>query len=360
LIFKSILTLFCTFCAKIYKSTSARCYGDIIGTIATLGSHSALNILRGAKDEGFSTVLVAPRGRTFYERFGVADTIRYVDDMPSFLQAASEHLPGDSVVIPHGSFISYLSLSYIEESFSVPVFGNKYLFKWESDREMEHRWLSGAGIPIPRSFEDPSDIDRPVIIKLFGAKGGMGYFLATDEADFQKKSAGITGSYQIQEYVIGVPMYFHFFQSSLSGELELLSIDRRYESNVDALGRITGADQSQLSITPSYTVVGNFPVVIRESMLETVFDIGERVVRESLALERGGLMGPFCLETICTPDLEIVTFEISARIVAGTNPFMPSSPYTYAKHGKDISCGRRIAMEIKEALATDRLAEVTT
>lgn len=280
--------------------------------------------------------------------------------MPSVLREAPVHLPSDSIMIPHGSFISYLSLDYIEQSFKIPVFGNKHLFKWESDRELEHQWLSGAGIHIPRSFESPADIDGPVIIKLFGAKGGMGYFLATDQEDFNKKISGVEGAYQIQEYIIGVPMYFHFFYSPLREELELLSIDRRYETNVDGLGRITGADQEQLSISPSYTVVGNFPIVIRESMLETVFDIGERVVRESKRRERGGLMGPFCLETICTPDLDIVTFEISARIVAGTNPFMPSSPYTYAKYGKDISCGRRIAMEIKEAIATDRLEEVTT
>ncbi len=280
--------------------------------------------------------------------------------MSSVLHDAPAHLPADSIMIPHGSFISYLSLEYIEQSFSLPVFGNKYLFKWESDRELEHQWLSSSGIQIPRSFESPSEIDGPVIIKLFGAKGGMGYFLATDQEDFERKIQRVEGPYQIQEYIIGVPMYFHFFHSPLNNELELLSIDRRYETNVDGLGRITGADQAQLSIAPSYTVVGNFPLVIRESMLETVFDIGERVVRESRHREDGGLIGPFCLETICTPDLDIVTFEISARIVAGTNPFMPSSPYTYAKYGKDISCGRRIAMEIKDAIATDRLEEVTT
>jgi len=84
------------------------------------------------------------------------------------------------------------------------------------------------------------------------------------------------------------------------------------------------------------------------------------VVKESQNISEKGILGPFCLETICTADLDIITFEISARIVAGTNPFVPSSPYTYAKYGKDISCGRRIAMEIKDAIATDSLKEVTT
>jgi len=146
----------------------------------------------------------------------------------------------------------------------------------------------------------------------------------------------------------------------LKKELELLSVDRRYESNVDSLGRIPAEDQGQLGISPSYTVVGNFPIVVRESLLEQAFDIGEKVVKESRRITDKGLMGPFCLETICTANLDIVTFEISARIVAGTNPFMPSSPYTYAKYGKDISCGRRIAMELRDAISTDSIEEVTT
>ncbi|MHC1598811.1 MAG: formate--phosphoribosylaminoimidazolecarboxamide ligase, partial [Candidatus Methanofastidiosia archaeon] len=313
--------------------------GDTITTVATIGSHSALNILRGAKDEGLSTLLIASRSRTFYERFGVADDIIYTDNMSEFLHNCSDELPEDAIMIPHGSFISYLSLDFMENRFSVPMAGNKYLFKWESDRHLERKWLEGAGIKIPMSFENPLEIDRPVIIKLFGAKGGMGYFVAYDYEDFERKIKGIKGSYQIQEYIVGVPMYFHFFYSPLKRELELLSIDKRYESNVDAIGRIPGADQKHLGLSPSYSVVGNFPIVARESLLEDVFDIGERVVKESQNISEKGILGPFCLETICTADLDIITFEISARIVAGTNPFVPSSPYTYAKYGKDISCG---------------------
>ncbi|HOP09014.1 MAG TPA: formate--phosphoribosylaminoimidazolecarboxamide ligase [Candidatus Methanofastidiosa archaeon] len=334
-------------------------WGDEI-KVSTLGSHSALNILRGAKDEGFETLLVSPKGRRFYERFNVADDIIYVDDMGQFLKSDDERLSGDVVMVPHGSFISYLSLDFIEDEFNTRIFGNKYLFKWESDRDLEKSWLEGSGIMIPRTFGSPEEIDRPVIVKSFGAKGGMGYFLARDLDDFMRKSKDISGGYQIQEYIVGVPIYFHFFYSPLRDELELLSVDRRYESNVDSLGRVPAGDQEQLGISPSYTVVGNFPIVIRESLLEQVFDIGDRVVEESKKISERGLMGPFCLETICTSDLDIVTFEISARIVAGTNPFMPSSPYTYAKYGKDVSCGRRIAMELRDAISTDSVEEVTT
>ncbi|HRZ19076.1 MAG TPA: DUF1246 domain-containing protein, partial [Methanofastidiosum sp.] len=45
-------------------------------TIATLGSHSALQILKGAKDEGFKTLCIAKKGsEKVYKSFGVADEI---------------------------------------------------------------------------------------------------------------------------------------------------------------------------------------------------------------------------------------------------------------------------------------------
>jgi 5-formaminoimidazole-4-carboxamide-1-(beta)-D-ribofuranosyl 5'-monophosphate synthetase len=56
--------------------------------------------------------------------------------------------------------------------------------------------------------------------------------------------------------------------------------------------------------------------------------------------------------------LRFYVFEISARIVAGTNVFMEGSPYANLKHGKSMSTGRRIAIEIKEAIQQDRLREV--
>ena len=50
-------------------------------TIATLGSHTALHILRGAKQEGFRTAVVCEKGKEVpYERFGVADEFIFVDE----------------------------------------------------------------------------------------------------------------------------------------------------------------------------------------------------------------------------------------------------------------------------------------
>lgn len=86
--------------------------------------------------------------------------------------------------------------------------------------------------------------------------------------------------------------------------------------------------------------------------------MGRQVVEESKKIAGKGLFGPFCLECIVTRKLEIYCFEISARIVAGTNPFVNGSPYSYLRYDEPMSTGRRIAREIKVAIEGDRLEEV--
>src|SRR5437764_458289 len=125
-------------------------------TIATLGSHSSLQILKGAKDEGFSTLLVTTENRiSFYRRFGFID------------------------------------------------------------------------------------------------------------------------------YIIGVTAYLQYFYSPITKTVELLGVDRRYETNVDGLGRIPLSGQEGLDIQPSYVVVANSPLVIRESLLPEVYVMGERIIKAS-------------------------------------------------------------------------------
>ena len=105
-------------------------------------------------------------------------------------------------------------------------------------------------------------------------------------------------------------------------------------------------------------IVGNLPIVGRESYLPRMLTMGENVVKVSKKIAPPGLFGPFCLETVLTPEEEIYVFEISARIVAGTNPYINGSPYTWAKYNEAMSTGRRIAREIKNAILSDRLNEV--
>ncbi|NQE44414.1 5-formaminoimidazole-4-carboxamide-1-(beta)-D- ribofuranosyl 5'-monophosphate synthetase, partial [ANME-1 cluster archaeon GoMg2] len=101
---------------------------------------------------------------------------------------------------------------------------------------------------------------------------------------------------------------------------------------------------------PSFVVTGNLPVVIRESLLPRVLEMGQKVIETSRELFSPGLTGPFCIETVCTEDLDFIAFEISARIVAGTNLFINGSPYSQLLYDAPMSTGRRIAREVKEAI----------
>jgi len=330
--------------------------------IVTIGSHSGLQILKGAKDEGFETIAVCLKGKEKpYQQFKVADKIITIDSYDDFESIQDELLKDNAILIPHASFIAYMGIKRIE-NLKVPYFGNKKILQWESDRSMERKWLTKAGLKMPKIFKKPEDIDRPVIVKFHGAGGGNGYFIAKHLEDFNEKIKLHPGKkYVIQEYILGVPMYAHYFHSSLTGETELMGFDKRYESNVDSLGRISARDQMALpkeKVDPSYVIVGNMPIVIRESLLPIYIEQGENTVKESKIIIPPGLFGPFCLETIMTPEQEIITFEISARIVAGTNPYVNGSPYTWLKYSEPMSTGRRIAREIKHAIEQDKLGKV--
>lgn len=331
--------------------------------IATLGSHTALQILKGAKDEGFETVCICERGKEKpYISYGVADEIVLVDKFKDFFEIEDYLIEQNCIIIPHGSFVAYLGHENVKK-IKAMHYGSKGILEWESNRSKERDWLLDAGIKLPMIFEKPEDIDRPVIVKFHGAFGGKGYFIANTPDEFHARYAkykDLPGhqDYVIQEYIVGVPMYTHYFYSTLNDELEIMSFDKRYESNADSIGRVAAKDQVDVGIETTYTITGNVPIVVRESMLPRIFKMGETVIDSSRKLEgvgKKGLFGPFCLEGIIDPELNYYVFEISARIVAGTNPYVYGSPYTWLRYDEPMSTGRRIARDIKQGIESDRM-----
>jgi 5-formaminoimidazole-4-carboxamide-1-(beta)-D-ribofuranosyl 5'-monophosphate synthetase len=250
----------------------------------------------------------------------------------------------------------------------VPMFGNRQLLHWEANRKSQEEWLHQAGLRLPATFKTPEDIDRLIIAKLQGAKGGRGYFLADSPESFYKKFSEMEkrnlltkddlANIHLQEYALGVNVYPSYFSSVINGDVELLAMDRRYESAVDSIGKIPASQQLEIDINPTYTVIGNFPIVLRESLLPEIMRMGDDVQKKARELAPPGILGPFCLETVITDDLKIFTFEISARIVAGTNVGIGTSPYAYLKYGENMYMGRRIALEFKEAIKQKRLHEI--
>jgi 5-formaminoimidazole-4-carboxamide-1-(beta)-D-ribofuranosyl 5'-monophosphate synthetase len=343
-------------------------------TIATIGSHTALQIFHGARQEGFKTLgIVLGKKKRVYDAFPRAkpDDYLVLNNYKELLDHQDDLIARNTIIIPHGSFVEYVGATLIANQLRVPVFGNKTSMQWETDRSIERKWLKMAGCKVPRIYKDPSEIGGPCIIKYYGAKGGKDFFIVTNEQDFYRKIKRKhleDKTYTIQEFVIGARYYHHLFYSPLSkkgwpagkGSIELLGIDRRIESNIDELHRFgfTREEMDDAGIVRSFVVTGNEPMVVRESLLDRVFEMGEGVVDTSIELFSPGVVGPFCLETILTPELEFYVFEISARIVAGTNLYPLGSPYTPYIFPVSMSTGRRIAREIRVAAKKGLLSEI--
>lgn len=329
-------------------------------TIATLASHSCLQILKGAKEEGFKTLAITTPDRvSLYKRFAFIDELFILDKFKDLFQKQDKLKEKKVIIVPHGSFVAYLGEDY-DKSLTLPHFGSKKTLEWEGDRLKQMRWLSTATLSLPKVYKKSSEIDQLVIVKLFGARGGSGYFLAKGSQDFEQKIKKYEGqNYIIQQYMVGTPVYLQYFYSRIHNCIELMGVDRRYETNVDGLARIPASFSSNIDIEPTFTVIGNFPLVIRESLLPQVYEMGESVVAASKKLiSEKGLYGPFCLETIITKNQKFYCIEISCRIVAGTNLYVSGSPYADMVYNVPMSTGRRIAREIKEAINKKRLNEI--
>ena len=352
---------------------------DIVGgydqekvTIATIGSHSALNIFKGAREEGFRTVCICTKGRDkLYRRFNLADEFIILDDLRGIHDDQVQKRLKDlnSIVIPHGSFNAYLEQRQLQD-WAVPIMGNRRLLEYETSRIRQHEWMKAAGLKVPEIYNSPKDIKGLAFVKFPGAKGGKGYFVTDGEEAYEKKISMMLRkklitpeeakhSY-IQEYIIGVNAYPHYFHSPLQERTEFMGVDKRYESSVDGVFRVPVPEQIGQDISPSFTIVGNFPMVLRESLLDEIFDMGEKVVKQSKRIAGKGLIGAFCMETIIRENLEVVAFEISARIVAGCNALIGYSPYMYLMYDEPMYMGKRIAREVKDAIRLKRLQDIVT
>ncbi len=338
--------------------------------IATLGSHCSLQVLKGAKDEGLKTILVCEKKREkLYKRFPFIDELIIVDSFKEVLDKKCQSIleENNAILIPHGTLIAQMSSEEIE-SIKTPVFGNKWILKWESDRVMKEKLMREANLPIPTSISDPKDIKNLVIVKRQGAAGGKGYFLAANEDDYNIKrnqliSKGIISKDEtlyIQEYAAGVLAYLQFFYSPLKEELEFFGVDQRHESDIESLARIPSEQQLKTNKIPSFNVIGNSPLVLRESLLEEVYNMGENFVDAAKRLVNPGMNGPFCIEGVYDENAKFTSFEFSARIVAGTNIYMDGSPYYSLLFNEPMSMGKRIAREVKTAVESNQLDKITT
>jgi 5-formaminoimidazole-4-carboxamide-1-(beta)-D-ribofuranosyl 5'-monophosphate synthetase len=346
--------------------------------VGVLGSHSALEIASGARQEGFRTVVVCQKGREkTYTRYyeNLFDHVIMLDRFrdvvkPDVVQKLNSL---QTVFVPNRSFSVYAGYENIEENFTVPLMGNRYMLRTEErDTPRNQLWLlQQAGILTPRTFKSPEEIDRLAIVKVSEKERTIerAFFYASNPKEYQKKASerikkGIISPEAleqavIEEYVVGAKFNANFFWSPLTGELDLLGFDKRVQTDLDGVLDLPANEQLEMNIPTQNIEIGHMGVTMRESQLEMIFDAGERFVETCKKEYPPGMLGLFALQGAVTKDLKFYVFDVSPR-VPGCPCVEPTSPYMKYKYGFEVGPGRRVAMEIKHAVNAGKLADVVT
>jgi 5-formaminoimidazole-4-carboxamide-1-(beta)-D-ribofuranosyl 5'-monophosphate synthetase len=346
-------------------------------TVGTIGSHSALEVMDGAKDEGLRTVCVCEKGRDLpYRRFSrLADEIILLDKFSDILNRENQEKLRElnCVMVAHRAFTAYLGYDNIENNFKVPVFGNRALLRAEERTAPRNQYylLEKAGLRHPKIYRRPADIDGPAMVKVQEAKRKLerAFFIVTSYEDYKKKARQKVEqrlidkqdleNAVIEEYVLGTYFNLNFFHSPLTGQTEFLGIERRLQTNLHDFVSMPARQQMELDVQTQNIEVGHTPASIRESLLEKVFEMGDKFAVVAKKEYPPGIIGPISLQSVVTTDLDFVVYDVSLRVPG--NPIMATtSPYTKYYYGHVMGVGRRIAMEIKNAIAERKLGEIVT
>ena len=365
--------------------------------IGVVASHSALDTCDGAVSEGFRTVAVCQKGRerTFANYFrsqrgpdgkivrGIVDEPVILDKFNHILKTEEQRnlMSNNVLFIPNRSFVSYCGIDAIENEFTVPLVGSRNMLRSEErGDERDYYWiLEKAGLPFPKKVERPEDIDGLTIIKVHHKvkKLERGFFTAQSYDQFVEKSNSLIqqgviekdflAHARMEQYIIGPVFNLDFFYSPLEekGEkIELLGIDWRFESSLDGYARLPAKQQVELEmdgILPEYTVCGHNSATLRESLLDQAFEMAEKYVKAAEKHYKPGIIGPFCLQTCVDKDLKFHIYDVAPRIGGGTNVHMAvGHPYGNALWRREMSTGRRLAMEVRRAIEQERVPEIVT
>lgn len=357
-------------------------------TIGVLGGHSGLDVSRGAKKHGFNTIAVCQKGRektyTKYYRTrgdgrGCIDETIVLDKFSDITKPeVQQTLREKNTIFVHSRYFwVYFDFEDIENNFMVPIYGTRGMVKLEERDVPKNQYylLKKAGIRVPAIFTSPEEIDRLVIVKVNEAIRGYerAFFYATSYEDYKKKADELLSKKLItsealakaviEEYIVGAQINFNYFFSVIDNELEIMGTDTRRQTNLDGLIRLPANEQLEVLkyVKPKMIETGHIAATTKESIIEKIFDLGEKFVAITQKECPPGIIGPFALQGAIAADRgkeEMVVFDVSMRIPGSPlTRFTPHSGYLY---GDSISYGERIAMEIKKAVELGRLRELVT
>ncbi len=357
-------------------------------TIGVLGGHSGLDVCRGAKKHGFKTIAVCQKGRekTYTKYYktrsdgrGCIDETIVLDKFADIVkpEVQKKLREKNTIFIHNRYFWVYFDFTDIENKFKVPIYGTREMVKLEERDVPKNQYylLEKAGIRFPRIIKKPEDIDCLVIVKVNEAIRGYerAFFFASNFEDYKKKSEELLEKKLItkealekaviEEYIVGAQVNFNYFYSKIDDELEIMGTDTRRQTNLDGLLRLPANEQLEVLkyMKPKMIETGHIAATTKESIIEKIFNLGEKFVETTKKEVPPGIIGPFALQGSIAADKgkeEMVVFDVSMRIPGSPlTRFTPHSGYLYRD---SISYGERIAMEIKKAAQQDRLKEIVT
>lgn len=346
--------------------------------IGVLGSHSALEIAHGAKQEGFETIVICQEARDktytkhyrdLFNHFLVLEKFSNIMNPENITKLRQLNV----VFVPNRSFSVYVGYDNIEHRFNVPIMGNRQMLRAEERTAKRNQYylLQKAGIPTPRIFNRPEEIDRLVIVKVQEKQRTIerAFFYASSPEEFKEQAEnrirkglitrdGLEDAV-IEEYVLGAKFNANFFWSPLTDEIDLLGFDRRIQTDLDGVLDLPANEQLELKIPTQNVEIGHMGVTMRESQVEKIFDAAERFVSICKKEYPPGIIGLFGLQGAITKDLRFYVFDVSMRS-PGCPCVEPTSPYMKYKYGQEIGPGRRVAMEVKRAIREKSLSAIVT
>lgn len=361
-------------------------------TLASIGSHSALEVAYGARAQGLRNLVITAKGRerTYTEHYlrrespvprGCVDAVVELESFPEIMREDVQErlLDANVIFLANRSFEVYLhqkfSYDQIERGMRVPFFGNRFLLRAEERDEGGNQYalMQKAGIRHPLQFTSPDEIDRLVMVKAPHAKVSFerAFFLVSSPQEYRDVSARLIkdgmltqeglANAVIEEYALGPSVNLNFFYSPILGELELSGTDTRRQTNLEGFRNVPPAALDALRNVPMrLEEAGHIAATLTESTLEKAFDMGERFVKAAREANPPGVIGPFALQCIIVagPPKDFVCYDVSLRIPG--SPGTRYTPYSAYRWGRDVSVGERVAMELVMARDADRLEDILT
>jgi 5-formaminoimidazole-4-carboxamide-1-(beta)-D-ribofuranosyl 5'-monophosphate synthetase len=349
-------------------------------SIGSVGSHSDLDVGLGAIEEGFRNFTIAKEEReapytgSFKERkqgnrtVGCIQKYKIVDN---WLDVASSEVADwvrnqNGIGILNRAWAVYMrdkkgtpeNAYDAIKSINIPFLGNIEILQAE-ERDPRFRveynqdfLLEKAGIPTPRKIDSPEEIRDWVMVKaaMFGSdrdfardfrvvKDYEDYKVKVEEAVSRapdNKKEMVREAFQnalIVEYIPETtgPINLNFFYSPTWDDLELLGTDSRTQF-------LNGEERT------------HYPISLRESLYQQADELGRAFLKTVKTYYPGGI--GMCFAIQCMGDKEeekLLAIDTCCSRPAGSPDVYNTPPSDYT-HGMPVSYGRRIAMEVRDAL----------